>query len=268
MKWMRRAAVLMLVLVYGAGLAASWLAPAHYATQFREDPGAGPSRQFPLGTDALGRDVLSRLMYGSRISLVLAPAAALLSTLLAGLLGGVAGCLGGLAEAMILRAADLFLSLPWLFLLITVRALLPLNVAPAESILVTFLLLGVLGWAGPARVVDAAARAIRRQDFLLQARACGSGGLRLLALHILPNLKPVLLAQFWISVPVFILSEANLGFLGLGVGEPVPSWGGLLREMENVQAVAANPWLLAPLVLLVMVVGCFHLLTPPEDYSK
>lgn len=265
---LRRLALSILVLVYAAGLCATWLAPAHYAMQFRDAPGAAPSSRFPLGTDALGRDMLSRLIYGSRVSLVLAPAAALLATLLAGLLGGLAGCLGGAAEALILRAADLFLSLPWLFLLITVRALLPLNVPPLESVLVTFLLLGLLGWAGPARVVGAAARAIRHQDFLLQARACGAGGLRLLAVQVLPNLKPILVAQFWISVPVFILSEASLGFLGLGVGEPVPSWGGLLREIENVQAVAANPWLLAPLVLLVVVVGCFHLLIPVEDYSK
>jgi len=268
MSSLRRLAMLILVLVYAAGLAANWLAPAHYAAQFRDAPDAAPSRKFPLGTDAVGRDVLSRLIYGTRVSLVLAPAAAILATMVAGLLGGVAGYLGGGMEAVILRAADLFVSLPWLFLLITVRAMLPLNVPPVESVLVTFLLLGLLGWAGPARVVGATARVIRRQDFVLQARASGSGGFRLLALHVLPNLKPILLAQFWISVPVFILSEANLGFLGLGVGEPVPSWGGLLREIENVQAVAANPWLLAPLALLVVVVGCFHLLTPPEDYSK
>ena len=116
----------------------------------------------------------------------------------------------------------MFLSLPWLFLLLTVRALLPLNVPPVTSIVVTFALLGLLGWAAAARVVHASVRTLRNSDFVLQARASGCGRLRLLFVHLLPNLRPILLAQFWISIPVFILTEANLGLMGLGVSEPLP----------------------------------------------
>jgi ABC-type dipeptide/oligopeptide/nickel transport system permease subunit len=264
----RRIALWFLVLVYGAGAAAGWLAPSGYAMQFRETPSAPPSREFPLGTDALGRDLWARLLYGSRVSLVLAPAAALLATALAAALGIAAGFAGGFWEAAILRAADLFLSLPWLFLLLAVRALLPLNAAPLASVLITFLLLGLLGWAAPARVVAAAARSLRASDFLLQARAAGCPPLARLARHALPNLRPVLAAQFWTSVPVFILAEANLGFLGLGVSEPLPSWGGLLRELENLAAVETNPWMAAPLLLLLLVVGCFHLLAPAEEFAR
>jgi peptide/nickel transport system permease protein len=141
-------------------------------------------------------------------------------------------------------------------------------VAPLASVLMTFLLLGLLGWAGPARIVAGAARSLRHQDFILLARAAGCSRARLLLRHLLPNLRPVLAAQFWISVPLFILSEASLGMLGLGIGEPLPSWGGLLRQLENYPAVQANPWLLAPLVLLILVVGCFHVLVPGEgDFS-
>jgi peptide/nickel transport system permease protein len=108
------------------------------------------------------------------------------------------------------------LSLPWIFLLIAARALLPLNVSPSVSVLITFAMLGALGWAAPARVIRAGVRDMRNSDFLLQARACGCRGFRLLLRHLAPNLKPVLLAQFWTSIPLFILSEANLGLLGAG----------------------------------------------------
>lgn len=268
MKTLRRFAVAVLVVVYSAALLAEWLAPAPYAMQFRESPNAPPCGQFPLGTDELGRDRLSRLLHGSRVSLLLAPGAALLSTLLAALVGGVAGYAGGWSERLLMSATDLVLSLPWLFLLLTVRAILPLSVTPAASVIITFALLGMLGWAGSARVVRIGVRSIRTSDFLLQARACGCRGARLLAVQVLPALKPVLAAQFWIAVPVFILSEANLGLLGLGVAEPLPSWGGLLRELENYSAVVAHPWMLASPALLLVVVSSFHIILSGEDFSS
>jgi ABC-type dipeptide/oligopeptide/nickel transport system permease subunit len=164
-----------------------------------------------------------------------------------------------------MAATDLFLSLPWLFLLITVRALLPLNTSPLISVVITFALLGCLGWAGAARVVCADARALAQSDFVLLARASGSSGFRLLWRQLVPNLKPVLYAQFWISVPVFILTEANLGILGLGVAEPMPSWGSLLRELEGLAAISGEPWQLVPLVLFILVVSSFHLVLTKEE---
>jgi ABC-type dipeptide/oligopeptide/nickel transport system permease subunit len=266
MKILRKFVWGILILVFSASLIAGWLAPAPYAQQFRDSPNVGASRRFPLGTDELGRDRLSRLLYGSRVSLLLAPAAALLATFIAAMVGGMAGYLGGWRERLIMRSVDLFLSLPWLFLLITVRALLPLNVSPAASVSITFALLGLLGWAGPARVVRAGVRSLTSSDFVLQARACGCRGSRLLVMHVLPNLKPILQAQFWISVPAFILAEANLGLLGLGVAEPLPSWGNLLRGLESYGAVRSNPWTLAPMLLLVVVMGSLQLVFPGEDY--
>jgi ABC-type dipeptide/oligopeptide/nickel transport system permease subunit len=197
----------------------------------------------------------------------MAPAAAFLSALIAAALGASAGFLGGWWERRVLNMTDLFLSLPWFFLLLTVRATLPLNVSPLVSVLLTFTLLGLLGWAASARVIRAGARSLRDAEFILQARASGTRGLRLLFMHMLPNLKPVLYAQFWIAVPVFILAEANLGLLGLGVAEPLPSWGGLLRELENYSAVLENPWMLAPVALLVVVVGSLQLVLTEEVSS-
>ena len=260
MKYLRMVAVAVLALVIVTSLCAGFFAPADYATQFREAPNEAPSRAHWLGTDQLGRDRLTRILYGTRVSLLLAPAAALLATVLAALIGGVAGYLGGAWQRLATMVIDLVLSLPWLFLLITVRALLPLNVSPMTSVIVTFALLGMLGWAASARVLCAGAAAVRNSDFVLQARATGVQGCRLAILHVLPNLKPVLLAQFWISVPVFILAEANLGILGLGVAEPLPSWGSLLRELEDLAMYSGELWKLVPLALLIVVVSSFELL--------
>lgn len=254
-----------LALVLGASLAANWLAPAGYAKQYREATDAPPSAAHWLGTDELGRDRFARVLYGTRISLLLAPAAALLSTLLAALVGGLAGYLGGVWSRIAMAVTDLFLSLPWLFLLITVRALMPLNVSPFVSVLVTFLLLGLLGWTTAARVLCASAASVRSSDFVRQARAAGVSGQRLFWIHVVPNLKPVLYAQFWISIPVFILSEANLGILGLGVAEPMPSWGSLLKELETLVSVGAEPWKFVPLVLLGLVVTSFQVLLSKQE---
>ena len=196
MRWARMTAITFLVMVALACLLAAFIAPS-YARQFRDDPGSPPSRQHLLGTDDLGRDRFSRVLYGTRVSLLLAPAAALLSCSLAGLIGGLAGFAGGRLQKSVMAATDLFLSLPWLFLLLTVRALLPLNVSPIASVTITFALLGCLGWAATARVICADAQALRESDFVLLARASGSGGWRLLSRHVIPNLRPILLAHFW-----------------------------------------------------------------------
>ena len=260
---MKALAVGFLVIIVLAALAPL---PAPYDRQFRDSPDARPSRQFPLGTDDLGRDRLSRLIYGTRVSLLLATAAALLSCVTAAALGGIAGLAGGMADTVILGAADLFLSLPWLFLLLMVRACLPLNVSPTISVAITFLLLGALGWAAPARVVRATVRKLSRSDFMLQARAAGSSPARLLWKHLIPNAMPILWAQLWITIPAYVLAETTLGMLGLGVMEPLPSWGNLLRELEG-GGIAGHPWLLAPVLLLAAVVGSFQVVFEREDYS-
>jgi peptide/nickel transport system permease protein len=248
-----------------ACLCAQFLAPAHYATQFRESPNAAPSKRFWLGTDDLGRDRFSRLLYGGRVSLLLAPAAALLSTLLAAGFGMAAGYFQGLPGRIIMGGVDLFLSLPWFFLLIAARAMLPLDVSPMISVTVTFALLGLLGWAASARVVYAGMRSLRTSDFILTARACGCLRWRTLAVHIAPNLKPVLWAQFLVSIPAFILAEANLTMLGLGVAEPLPSWGSMLKELENYDNLSAQPWRLAPLALSMLVVWAFQVILSQDE---
>ncbi len=250
--------------IFGVGLFASTVSPYSYAKQFREQPNAAPSASHLLGTDSLGRDLFARLVYGTRVSLLLAPAAALLATLIAGVFGGLAGLVGGWCEKLVLAAADLSMALPLLFVLLALRAVLPLDISPILSVIATFVLLGLLGWPSSLRVVWATTRNLRNSDFLLLARATGCGRWRMIVRHVFPNLRPVLFAQFWISIPLFVSTEATLSMLGLGVMEPLPSWGNLLRGLEDISAVSANLWRLAPLILLVLVVICFQLILPAQ----
>ena len=256
----------LLALIALAALWPSLLTSIPYDRQFRDQPNAPMCRQFPLGTDDLGRDRLSRVLYGTRVSLLAAPAAALLSTFLAALAGGLAGYFGGWCDRLTVALIDLMLSLPWLFLLIIVRALLPLNVPALASLLLTFGLIGLLGWPAAARVVRAGCRDLRQSDMVLLASAGGVAPGRILWRYLLPNLRPVLSAKFWISIPIYILAEANLGLLGLGVADPLPSWGNLLRQLETGWNRDAAAWV--PLVLIAIVVGCLNLLRPREEVVR
>jgi peptide/nickel transport system permease protein len=195
-----------------------------------------------------------------------APAAALLSGVFA-LALGLAGGLGGRrVERVLTLAADLCLSLPWLFALLAARAALPLNAPPWITVAVTFTLLGALGWAGPCRMALAAVKRHSTSDFVVLAYAAGCPRWRVAAVHILPNLMPLAAAHFLTTVPAFLLAEANLGLLGLGIPEPLPSLGGMLRELENVSGLAAHPLAMAPPTLLVVIVSCFHLLVSADEY--
>jgi peptide/nickel transport system permease protein len=265
MKPVRLVAITVLALTALTVFGARYLAPAGYEQQFREMPQAAPSVHHLLGTDDLGRDRWARLLYGMRVSLTLAPLAALFTTVLAGLVGGIAGYFGGWTERCCKLLIDLFLSIPWLFLLITVRAVLPLNVSPEASVMVTFALLGLLGWAASARVICAGAKDLMRSEFIWMARASGFSGFKLVRLHLLPNLRGALLAQFWISIPVFIIAEANLGALGLGVAEPLPSLGSLLRELQDAVMLRPEPWRLLPLAVLIVVISSFQVLLNKQE---
>jgi peptide/nickel transport system permease protein len=246
-------------------LAADLILPHSYEQQFRESAGAIPSGEFPLGTDDLGRDRLSRLVHGARVSLVLAPGAAMLAVVIAVAVGTAAGWLGGFYSRGATVITDLFLSLPGLFLILTVRALLPLNAGPWASVAATFLLLGLLGWASSARVTRAAVAAMRDSAYLLAARAGGCSEWRLIRVHVFSHLLPLAMAQFWLLAPVFILAEANLSLLGLGVAEPLPSLGSLIRELENYPAIKDQPAMLAPPFLLAVILGCFQLAFKPSS---
>jgi peptide/nickel transport system permease protein len=262
MKYLRAAATALILVVVMSALAADILAPYDYAMQFRDHANEPPSRAFPLGTDDVGRDRLSRLLHATRVSVVFAPVTALAATIIAAVVGVLAGYRGGWLDMTATFLMDLALSLPWLFALLTLRALLPLDVPSTVSLAATGVLLSVVGWVPGGRVVRASAAALRESPPMIQARAYGCHPRRLFWFQIVPNIRPVLTAQFWILVPVFLLTEANLGVLGLGIAEPIPSLGNMLSELQNYHRIPEAPWTLAPAVLLVTLVASLHFTMP------
>jgi len=214
-----------------------------------------------LGTDGFGRDGLSRLLHGGRVS-VGAGLLATLCALLAGLaLGTLAGFCGGRVDAAIMRAADLFMAVPWLYLLFAVRAALPLHIDTRATFLLLVAVLGVVGWARPARLLRGVVLSARERTYVTAARGVGAGPSYLLRRHILPHTFGVLLTQAGLLVPQYILAEVTLSFLGLGVGEPSPSWGAMLGSLHQYHVLTSCWWMFAPAAALVTVAATYHALT-------
>jgi len=211
-----------------------------------------PGEIFLFGTDGFGRDEWSRMLYGGRISLaagILAAAAALFAGAFLGLLSGF---YGGWLDAAIMRLAELFLALPWLYLLFAVRAVLPLHIKTTDAFLILVGVVGLVGWARPARLVRGIVLSAKEKNFVLAAKAMGASNAHVLRVHVLPETYGVLLTTAALLVPQFILAEVTLSFLGLGVGEPIPSWGNLLAELQKYSVLTSYWWMYLPAIALVL----------------
>ena len=215
---------------------------------FGADP---PAEVFLFGTDGFGRDLFSRMLYGGQISLLAGLLAAGLSLALGLVLGAVAGFYGGWADETLMRGAELFLVLPWLYLLFAIRAFLPLQIGPEQAFLLLIVVIGLIGWARPARLVRGVVLSARERDYVRAAKGFGATDTYLLRRHVLPQTFGVLLTQGAILVPQYILAEVTLSFLGLGVGEPVPSWGNMLASLQQYYVLASYWWMFLPGFALV-----------------
>ena len=204
-----------------------------------------------MGTDAYGRDQLSRFLYGGQVSLLRGLLACAISMAAASLLGMLAGYFGGWVDDALMGAAEISLALPWLYLLVAVRALLPFDEPPRTAFLIICLLLGLAGWARPARLIRATALAARERAYVLASRNFGASSPHILRRHILPQLLPVCATQSSLLIPRYILAEVTLSFLGLGVNEPVPSWGNMLAPLQHYSALIQGWWLFLPALILV-----------------
>ncbi|PYR38431.1 MAG: hypothetical protein DMF89_09380 [Acidobacteria bacterium] len=212
-----------------------------------------PGRIFLLGTDEFGRDWYSRLCHGASVSLFVAPLAAFISLVLAALLGVVGGFEGGWIDTLVTKAGEVFLVLPWFYVVIALRAALPLTLSGPAELLVVFGCLAVLGSATTARLVRGRVLSLKHREFVLASRAAGGGRIHVLGRHVLPFLWPTLRTQFLLSLPAFVVTEVTLSFLGLGLAEPTPTWGGMLAPLKEYVVLTSYPWMFAPAVAVVLV---------------
>ena len=236
-----------------------WHSPWTYAAQDREQIGAFSTTGHPAGTDELGRDRAVRTAAALLLGLAGSMAASVLASVLAVSVGVAAAFAAPHIGRALLFAGDLFLTLPWIFLLMMVRSALPLTTAPLTSAATTFFLLGLLGAPAFLRVHYARAAAFQRAEWWLQARASGLRPAQRL-FQLLPHLFPLLLTQFVLYVPACIIAEANLGTLGLGVSEPLASWGSMLQSLQNSLFLGSSKLVYLPIALLVVVLMLLELL--------
>jgi len=212
-----------------------------------------PARVFLLGADGLGRDQFSRLLVGGQISLLAGILATILSLLIGTAMGAAAGFFGKWADGPVMRLTDLFLALPWLYLLLAVRAFLPLSITPVSAFLLIIIVIGFVGWARPARLVRGVVLSARERRFVTAARGFGATPGYLLKRHILPQAGYVLLIQAAVLIPQYVLAEVTLSFVGLGVAEPVPSWGNMLANLQQYHVLVSYWWMYLPALALVPV---------------
>jgi peptide/nickel transport system permease protein len=204
-----------------------------------------------LGSDGYGRDLFSRVLFGGQVSLLAGLIGAGLTLSIGLCIGGAAGFWGGWKDEALMRVAELFLALPWIYLLFAMRAFLPLAVPPLKAFLLVVVVIGAVGWARPARMVRGIVLSAKERDFVRAARGFGASGSYLLRRHILPETAAVLLTQAAILVPQFVLAEMTLSFLGLGVPEPVPSWGNMLASLQHYNVLVSYWWMYLPALAMV-----------------
>src|SRR6266853_251203 len=212
-----------------------------------------PARIFLAGSDNYGRDQFSRILFGGRISLGAGLLATGISLLLGLLLGAVSGFHGKWVDEPVMRLAELFLVLPWLYLLLAVRAFLPLHISPAQTFFLLVAVIGTIGWARPARLIRGIVLSAKSRNYVLASRGFGASSGYILRRHILPHTYGVLLTQAALLIPQYVIAEVTLSFFGLGLSEPMPSWGNLLANLQQYSVLVSYWWMFAPALALILV---------------
>jgi len=231
-------------------------------------PAASDRHVFLLGTDALGRDVLSRLIVGARASLGIAIAAVAGTLLLGVAVGAVAGYARGVADEVAMHIGDAILVLPMLYVVLAIRAALPLVMYPGQVFAALASVLALVGWPIVARGVRAIVGVECTREYVEAARACGASPARILWRHLLPASRGFVLTQAALLVPAFVIAEATLSLVGFGFAEPTPSWGTMLQDAANISALVEYPWLLAPALVVAAVSWAMHSLIDRESDSQ
>jgi peptide/nickel transport system permease protein len=212
-----------------------------------------PAQIFLAGTDNYGRDQFSRILCGGQISVAAGVLATGASLFLGLLIGCVSGFYGKWLDESAMRLAEVFLVLPWLYLLLAVRAFLPLHISPTQTFLLLVVVIGTIGWARPARLIRGIVLGAKNRKYVTASRGFGASDYYILRRHVLPHTYGILLTQAALLVPQYVIAEVTLSFFGLGLSEPMPSWGNLLANLQQYNVLVSYWWMFLPAVALVLV---------------
>lgn len=219
-----------------------------------------PARLFLLGTDQFGRDLLSRLLYGSRVSLMLGILVVVISFPVGMVLGGIAGYYGGLVDNALMRAVEVLASFPQFYLILALTSVLPPTLSSPERIVLLSGVFSLTGWGGLARVIRGIVLGLRELEFVLAARAAGLKDFRVIVRHVLPSTSSYIIVAATLTIPGVILGESGLSYLGIGVQEPSTSWGLQLAQAQSIEVFTQFPWLLLPGAAIVLAILAFNFL--------
>jgi len=215
---------------------------------------------FLLGTDKLGHDMLSRIIQGTRVSMTIGLVGVAVSILLGVFFGGIAGYFGGAVDLVVQRIIEVLQSLPSIPLWLAIAAIVPITWSPLAVYFFITIILGLIEWTGLARAVRSKLLSLREEDYVLAAQLMGAKSSRVMSRHLIPGFTSLLIAASSLSFPTMILGETALSFLGLGLRPPITSWGVLLTEAQNINVIALYPWLILPVVPVILVVLAFNFL--------
>ena len=223
---------------------------------------------FLMGADSFGRDLLSRLLYGARVSISLALASVVGTLAVGALVGIIAGYRGGWFDEVTMRVADFVVVLPVIYVVLVLRAVMPLVLSAATVFLVMTAIFTLVGWPFVARGVRGIIAAERSREYVVAARSLGAGNWRIMGRHLLPSCAGHLLVQATLLLPAFILAEATLSYIGLGFPEGVPTWGTMLSEASNLSVMSRFPWMLAPALAIFLVVLSANIILQSDKIDR